>query len=225
MDFWNRHQYRDYLYKNVKNYKLITPCIDNQDFILWGEKNGYNIDNVSIGLCPFYCYHIMPFNKKPIKKICFWGKIDPTYQERVKLRRLKFNNVDIIPYKTFNGNNDYKRYLSRLNKYICCIVTGVNVFRNSAILMKYFEVLSTGALLIASKKDIVMMNKIGLVHAKNCFICNFDDNKNIRQSINYIINPKNKNLIDRIRKKGYELGKKLSATNKYNELQLFNNKL
>lgn len=205
MDFWNRKSYQQYIIQNIINYKLIIPTLGITD-ISKLFKNIYIPTNV-IGISPFYCYKILPFNKNPLSMICLSGSINKSYNERLFISNKKLKNIYILPYENFNldlnHNKRYIQYLNTLNKYICCIATGIKTYRQDCILHKFFEILSTGSLLLCSIKDIVMINKLGLYHNQHCMIVDLSNMNTLQKTINFITSPKNRTHIDMIRLNGY----------------------
>lgn len=121
--------------------------------------------------------------------------------------------------------NTDEDYTTRLNKYICCFASSVYIkhFKDNqihnihAILLKVYEILASGSLLLCPKSEEPYLNEIGLFHKQNMFII---DMNNIDPTITFILSLNNRNLIDSIRKKGHEYAKnKLNSKLKYIEIK------
>jgi hypothetical protein len=69
------------------------------------------------------------------------------------------------------------------------------------ILLKYYEILASGSLLLCPKSEEKQLNNIGLYSDANCIICSMED---IEKIVSYITDEKNRGHIDVIRKAGQE---------------------
>ena len=95
-----------------------------------------------------------------------------------------------------------KMYINKLNQYIASVATCASSNYNY-IIAKYFEVPASGALLFAyvdPVKDI--LKKYGFEDMVNMVTFNKD---NLTDKIKYIVDPANREEIDKIRLNGYNL--------------------
>ena len=151
----------------------------------------------------------------PNNLICVSGETNMYhYPERSVL--IGLNNVQRMKY---NINNNYVKNLSQ---YICAFYSSVYVqstegykINTHAILLKLYEILASGSLLLCSSTEKKYIKQLGLIHKKNCWIA---DIETIQTDINYITNLKNKNEIDKIRWKGKQLSYQHTSEIKYNIL-------
>jgi hypothetical protein len=194
-----------FLNKNLEEYK--------KNIISWDIHNCYN--NCFVNL-----------NNNPINKILVSGCIcDKGYPERFKL--INFNNV----CKKEIGDNvwtDEKAYSQYLNQYICCFATSNcphNMTTNKneysdLILLKTYEILGSGALLLSNINKKKSLAKIGLIEDVNCMFIDMSDDNKIQEKIDFILNEQNRKFIDNIRKNGQTHGRNnLSSKKKYEILK------
>ena len=121
-----------------------------------------------------------------------------------------------------NNTNNYNLIL---NKYFACFTSNVYVQKNDEfkkfynthiLLLKTFEILGSGSLLVMPKKEENYLKKYGLIHNENCYLIDF--NKNIIEQIHFIFDNINKYNI--VREKGQKLAKeKLNSVLKINEIK------
>lgn len=153
------------------------------------------------------------FMLNPINKIlCSGAIIYPYYPYRIKMRELSktYEEIDTLNHpgyfvKDYNNKCIGKNYAEKLNKYICCFCSsGIHINGNDKIyyiVSKIFEICATGSLLLINKEVCPELNNLGfrnMVH----FI-EYDEN-NLTESIEYVLDPMNKEIIDDIRKVGQE---------------------
>jgi protease II len=103
---------------------------------------------------------------------------------------LKIKNTSEIT-KYLKNPGTKKIFIKRLSKYITCFTSSVH--DTHCILMKVFEILSSGSILIYPKKEEEYIQNIGLVDRKNCFLINF--NENIQEQINFVLSYENREYI------------------------------
>ena len=182
----------------------------------WGQQ-GITITNPNIiyNFSIWSCYKLsnnIKFNKNPKNIVCVTGAVsNHMYPDRKAL--LEYQYVEKMLY-TVSDN-----YIENLNNYICVLYTSVyvpsyNGYRNThLILLKLYEILSSGALLLIplSEKDYV--EHLGLFHKKNCWILNMNNKDNIQNDINYIVDVKNKKEIDSYRLASKKLSLKYTSDN------------
>ena len=137
----------------------------------------------------------------------------------------KYKNICKYKYNLNDVNKDTNNYSLKLNKYFACFSSCVYVQRSKEftkyynthiILLKTFEILASGALLVMPKKEEEYLKKIGLRNNENCYLIDF--NKNIIQQVKHIFHNINKYNI--VRKKGQELAKeKFNTFRKFDEIK------
>tara|TARA_Y100000389_G_scaffold192882_1_gene220905 strand:+ start:590 stop:919 length:330 start_codon:yes stop_codon:yes gene_type:complete len=69
------------------------------------------------------------------------------------------------------------------------------------ILLKVYEILAGGSLLLYPKDEEKYINEIGLYDKQNCWL--IDKENNIPEQCSYIINPNNRGQLEKIRLAGY----------------------
>jgi hypothetical protein len=183
-----------------------------------------NITSWDMHNCYDNCF--VNLNNNPINKILLSGTIDYNcYPERYKL--MKFNNV-CIKERGDNVWTDEKAYSQYLNQYICCFSTSnypYNMTTNkyeysSLILLKTYEILGSGSLLLSPLNQKNQLAKIGLIENVNCMFVDMSDDNKIQAKIDFILNEQNRKLIDNIRKNGQNHGRYyLSSKKKYEILK------
>ena len=106
-------------------------------------------------------------------------------------------------------------YNKRLNSYFACFSSSVYFWNKNThiILLKTFEILGSGSLLVMPMKEKKYILNIGLKHMHNCYLIDFS--KNLDNQINYIFS--NIDLFNRIRKNG-----RLHAIKHLNENKMIN---
>ena len=203
-----------FLNKNLEEYK--------KNIISWNMHNCYN-----------NCF--VKLNNNPINKILVSGAINyfdyngvlnlSGYPERAKL--ITFNNV----CKKEMDNDVWKdetAYSNYLNQYICCFSTSVYPYNmttckneySGLILLKTYEILGSGALLLSPLTEKHRLAKIGLIEDVNCMFIDMSDDNKIQEKIDFILDIKNREFIDNIRKKGQNHGiNNLNSRKKYKMLK------
>lgn len=222
-DFWIRGPgcYSQLIAKTFspKNYKVITFAFNLQHLkIFLTIENTYTNNIIYNNYWASYKESYQPFNNNPILKIFLSGVICDNYPERQILKSLNYKYIYHYEYNLSDTNKNTNNYNIELNKYIACFTSSVyvnnikNELENThAILLKVFEILASGSLLIMPLIEEKYLNNIGLFHKLNCYLININDSNQIISDINYIIDSKNRNEINIIRKKGQD-----DAINNYN---------
>jgi hypothetical protein len=195
-----------FLNKNLEEYK--------KNIISWDLHNCY--DNCIVRL-----------NNNPINKILVSGCISSVaYPERFKI--VNFNNVYLKEIDNNTKWSNEKAYSQYLNQYICCFSSSVyphNLTTNKheyghIILLKTYEILGSGSLLLSPLDQKNKLAKIGLIEDINCMFVDMSNDKKIQEKIDFILNKKNRNFIDNIRKNGQNYGiNNLSSKKKYEMLK------
>ena len=215
----NAFRYNRIKYVVYSDYKTLGSFL-NIDL----EKYKENI--VSWNYLPCYENSVVKLNDNPINKILVSGTISAAcYPERYKLS--KFDNVCIKK----RGNNvwtDEKAYSQYLNKYICCFSSSNYPLNfttrkyeiSNLILLKTYEILGSGSLLLSPLNQKIQLAEIGLIEDVNCMLVDMSDDNKIKEKIDFILDEKNRKLIDNIRKKGQKHGiNNLSSKRKYEILR------
>lgn len=171
----------------------------------------------------FWIPHIIryqvEYNKNPINKLLVSGsctsKRDKSngilmYPNRdIMIEKSKLNiNIDYLkrPYlKDKNDINDNhffgKKYIKLLSNYRVCFTDDANKNR-PYIVAKFFEIMSSGALLLTTNKNTKKYFKnLGFYDEIDYISTTIDK---IDEKIEFILDEKNKKLIDKIRKSGYD---------------------
>lgn len=230
-DFWLRGPgcYKELITKIFipNNYKVVTFAYNIQHlrkFINLEDKYKNNI--IYNNYWAAYKESYQPFNNNPIKKIFLSGVISYNYPERKILKKLNSNYIYEYKYNYQDVNKNNNNYNKELNKYIACTNSSVyvkninNKIENThSILLKTFEILASGSLLIMPLIEEKYLNNIGLYHKKNCYLIDFNNYQELNYHIKYIIDDKNLNEINNIRKKGQNDAINIyNYTNKFIEL-------
>jgi len=158
------------------------------------------------------------FNSNPINKILISGAITSkknkrlnisTYPNREMMIEKSKNNKYLeyfprqkVSKKNINENHIFgKKYIELLNKYKVCFTDDATKTR-PYIVAKFFEIMSSGSLLLSinpnTKKYFEKLGFIDKIHYISATV------ENIDEKIKYIFDDKNKDLINTIRKNGYE---------------------
>lgn len=181
-----------YLFNNKNIYKYYKFNKDKLFYIPYSVPGKFNCD----------------FNLNPKNKLLISGYFDDKiipYSFRYYMSKLAQKNdfIDILKHKGYNNNNNIKgiNYINLLNSYLCCFTCCTDY---KYIVLKHYEIIYSGALLLCSDKIKKELNELGFIDMKNCIFCNI---KNVNEKLKYIFNPINRNEIDRIRLNGYILSK------------------
>lgn len=152
------------------------------------------------------------YNEDPIKKIFLSGQVTGhIYPARQKAFLLAKNNnkIQCIGHPGYNDRNKHEycgsKYYSLINKYLAAFTCCAKKDR-PYIVSKFFEIIASGALLIAY--DIYVkqeLKQIGFIEDVNYIAC---DLENMEEVFEYVTNPLNIEKINTIRRNGFELSKK-----------------
>ena len=239
-DYWDTGS--NYIYLNsifdTKNYYKVICQAPNIDILFDSIKSKkyiykkdliYNQNIKNIIFNSFWCCYDNSFieeNNNIINKILISGRTwQKTYNERYLLSKingtliLDYNDGDNISINFDNLQNYYQQntnnYSIELNKYVACFSS--SIYNKHAILLKTYEILATGSLLVMPLKEEMYINNIGLINKKNCWLIDF--NKNLQQQVDEILNPNNRYLIDVIRRNGHKYAKEhLNSNIKFNNI-------
>lgn len=151
------------------------------------------------------------FNKNPTNKILVSG--NPAiqfYPARSKIYEFtsKYDCIEILGhpgYKTTQYHNICgENYYKHLNNYLCCF-TCCAIPKRPYIVAKFFEIISTGSLLLAFDIHVKEeLKQLGFIEDVNYISCNME---NMEEKIKFITNRDNKEKIDTIRHNGFVLSK------------------
>lgn len=238
VDFWHynserasKHKYGKMLLDKVfktNYYKVVTlaPSIDSLSSFHNFDYGLYKNNIICNNFWSCYLTSFLEFNSSPCKKILLSGACSPSqYPERFTLA--KFSNVERPQIK--NGETHTKThntlYNELLNQYIACFASSVYVFNKSSeklenthlILLKTFEILASGALLIQPEFEVPYLKDVlGLVKGKHYLTIDFEKD-DIQEQINSILEHPQ---IHEIRKAGQDYAKEnLTSEKKYIELK------
>lgn len=180
-----------------------------------------------------YGKSFMPFNENPIIKIALSGhRCEIAYPDRFIIEqklnkypalyeRIPPNRGESFPK---NNSDETNIFSIKLNKYFANIYTCVYNYKKSIPLLKLFEILASGSLLIIPLDHQLTCNKLNLIENEHYKVINFDDESNMLNTINYILSPDNRTEMDTIRRQGQDFCKEnLNADWCYNNfIKLFN---
>ena len=194
----NEKFYKEYFANGSKNYIILR----NQTSInkYFPKCNCYTLPfSVDSNIIPL-------FNNDPKNKILLTGNINKSYLMRKRIHDLKdVHPIDVLDhpgYRTLKHLCIGKQYYNKINQYIASVAT-CGFPKYNYIVAKYFEIPATGALLFAFVDPIIDdLEQYGFKDMVNMLTFNDID---IEQKIQYILDPNNKEEIDKIRLAGYNL--------------------
>jgi FkbM family methyltransferase len=213
--------------------EIRRKCIANADIIISPYQYLFNTDDIKKyygNIQMFKTFHIpysavndffnnINFINNPKNKIFVSGYVDNRYPLRkfIKTSYIFQEYIDFIDHPSYgvykhNIINDI--YYRKLNEYICCFVDASTL----KYVLKVFEICSVGSLLLVEDSISEELNKLGFYDNINCIFCNIT---NLETKIKWILDIKNKNLIDNMRKLGMELVRSKHTTK--NRAEQFNN--
>lgn len=212
---------------NATNYKVITGINNIEQLNSYYNKD-YTIYKKNI--LPFNCWSsykssFIDFNENPIEKVFLSGHTNICYPEREILRNK--NNVFYYTYNTNDIHTFNNNYNKELNKYIACFTSSVHIYNETEqkfkntniILLKTFEILASGSLLLMPLNEEIYLEKIGIKNGYNCILLDFD--KCLNEQISLILDINNRTNINVIRQNGYLHAKNnLTTDKKFNEFNL-----
>ena len=206
-DFWYQASIKQFQPKNFKVFTFASS-VEQLDFFLnlKGHKkweNNYIFKNIWCS----YNESILDINLNPINKLLLSGEYGhprcrTPYIERRVLHNLSKKNKNIMSLG--KNNNDIKSkeftYNKRLNSYFACFSSSVYMRGKNThlIVLKTFEILGSGSLLVMPIKEEKYISEIGLLNMENCYLIDFS--KDLSPQIDFIFD--NIELFNTIRKKG-----------------------
>ena len=238
-DFWYRGDiYRNYLRRLFppKNYYVSTfaPSLKVLNSF-HGRKDPYRPDRIILSNV-WACYRasFVPFNTAPKNMVGVSGTVSLHYPERgellhlAKLTRKNLvmkHHIERIPVDKQEWQSPLPLYNWRLNQYICCFASTVHVMKPESkpvyptgiVLLKNFEILASGSLLLCPSNQIQALSNLGLVEGTHYIARAMKDMFDI---IVWICNPTNREEVDKIRAAGQQFAREnLTTEQKYKELK------
>jgi len=205
------HRLKDFFQIDLRDYKeKFSKKTKNFIILRYDTPAQKYFSNCNYYVIPFSIEpSIIPrFNENPKKSILITGcVIQRVYPKRHIIYRLRNKYpMDVLVHPGWENKmkHDYfgKKYFDKINEYIAspCCCGSVNY---NYLVAKYFEIPSTGCLLIAYVGPIKKeLEALGFKDMEN--MISFDDS-NVREKLDFITNQDNKDEIDRIRLNGYKL--------------------
>ncbi len=229
-DFWYNCKYeKDWFVFLFKKFdKIVTSCSYDTFNIFYKDIfNKNTICNVmnNIATDKF----LLNFNKNPINRLLLhFNYNDPYAHHLYPYRSFIYNlNNENIDVKTFKPNMIDDCFHTQLNEYLCVITTSVtsnccvdnDLYTSHSLqflVAKVFEITCVGSLLLIDDTDEYLLNKFGFFNNINCLMFN---KNNILDKINYILDPINITIINKIRKNGQNLTRsKYTSFNFYEQI-------
>jgi hypothetical protein len=152
------------------------------------------------------------FNYNPIKKILVSGHLNqsiyPNRELMAKQSKINKNIELFVPdYSGYQiKNKDLSKtfgikYYQLLNSYLCCVADD-SIIERRYIVAKFFEIIGSGSLLIAFNSNTKeVFGELGFIDKVHYFSMN---KENYEKIIEYVLDDKNIDEINKIRLNGYE---------------------
>jgi len=194
--------------RRLANLKKVSRIISPSAYCFWKHL----LTTVPIYLFPRAWVFPCEINPNPINKILVSGRLrKKLYPFRQKMYEISRTHPGVI-YLPVNFGYVIKKdspryiygekYIKELNKYLICFTCDACVVR-PYIVAKHFEIMSAGSLLLAGNPNTrPYFEKLGFVDGVHYIAVT---PTNIMEKINYVLDPANRVVIDRIRKNGYEM--------------------
>lgn len=152
---------------------------------------------------------MLPYNPHPENAILLSGCLEYHYPFRQQMKRLHEQGNYAIAYHHHPGyesNFDYDKngnvgqgYARKINSYR---VGFTDSARYGYVVAKFFEIPATGALLLADDAVAAQLKELGLIEYRHYLPVSCND---VEEKIEYVLNEKNHQELDEIRKRGQEL--------------------
>lgn len=152
---------------------------------------------------------MQPYNPHPENSILMSGTISPRSPLRPTMKLLHEQGSYAITYLEHPGyqrSYDYDQdeevgrgYAEQINKYRAGFTDG---HRYNYVVAKYFEIPATGALLFAAASVSGQLRELGFIQNEHYLPVSKDD---LEEKIQYVLNERNHDDLDEIRKRGQEL--------------------
>lgn len=233
IDWWKipdpGREKQHYFISNVfkcNNYKVITFAYNIEQLNEFNNEDytPYKNNIISINLWSAYDIAFTNYNENPIEKILISGQTnEQCYPERYKMTFAE--NIIVHKYNTSDIHSNDNNYNKILNNYLCCFTSSVylynkdNIKKNThMLLLKIFEILASGSLLVVPSTEIEFLAKIGLKNGEHYLAIDFD--KNLNDQINWLLDPIHRDYINKNRYNGYIFCKNnLTTDKKFNEIK------
>ena len=212
---------------NAINYKVIAAFQNIEQLNSYYDKDySLYIKNIlPFNFWSSYNSSFIDFNENTIEKVFLSGHTDINYPERAIMRNI--NNVFYYTYNMSDIDSFNNNYNKELNKYLVSFTSSVHIYNESekkmkntnCILLKTFEILASGSLLLMPLTEEIYLQKIGIKNGYNCILLDFD--KCLNEQINNILDTNNRININKIRYNGYLHAKNnLTTDKKFSEFNL-----
>lgn len=209
---------------NVKQYRYVVDIhgwnMNNYSMnLLLPYAYCYNIynynSNANLYFFPHCVKYNIEFNKNPVNKILVSGrgrKNPNRYPMRVFMYDLSLKDERIDYFKPDHSYRENikkceqvtcgENFIKKLNQYKVCFVDD-SIHYSPYLVCKFFEILSSGALLLASLNYTKpYVSKLGFIDGEHYISISKED---YSEKIEYIFDEKNREEIDKIRLAGYNL--------------------
>lgn len=221
-DYWNTGsniKYLNIIFDTQNKYKVFTSSHSIDNLLIYCTRSSsyknsiikYRNDIIYFNF--WCCYNDLNIkeNHKPINKLLISGRTwNKVYTPRYLLSKLKncvtlnySQNKSIVINKKnldyYYKNVNINPYSLELNKYIACFSS--SVYNTNVILLKTFEILESGSLLVLPLSEKKYIKEIGLIDRHNCWLIDF--NKDLQIQVDEILVPSNRYLVDVIRRNGH----------------------
>ena len=228
-NIFHRRRHIDLLFK-ANNYIVIASDSLNLEKLNSFHNSNYTkyINNIHFNF-HWYCYinSFINFNENPIHKLLISGDLCDRYPQR-KMFIKYFNKCKFIENYKRNifGDGNNNNYNKKLNSYVACFSSSAyvknlsnNKIENTKfLLLKTYEILATGSLLVMPLIEKKLLEEHGLFHYKNCYLIDFSKKEDIiLNEIQQMLNDPN---IHKIRKEGQNKAMKdFTSENFFNEIK------
>lgn len=174
----------------------------------------YNISDEKLKLVPHSAplkFQVNAINEDPIPKIFMFGASAPQHYPLRDgfIKRMKDSkNFVCVEHPGYHSETSDSAEL--LRKYICCYTTGLfpkfeipEGNHSHYLTAKFFEIMCSGVLLLTDDSSMIrQLANLGL-HEGVHYI--YSETEKLDDAITYILNPENRNAVDKIRRSGWEL--------------------
>lgn len=181
------------------------------------------------------CYRssFVKFNENPLNQIAISGAVSVAYPERRGMVKLMQSSpamkkrIVLMPKLKAEWNSEQPLYNQRLNQYVCCFSSGVyarvegkpklDVQFTGIVLLKNYEILASGSLLLCPSNMVKPLESAGLVVGTH-FLA--QDMKQMPKTVLWITDPANREAVDTIRRAGQAFARaNLTTAHKYQEMK------
>lgn len=202
------HGWKEYIdtCSKYKNLYLLTPyayCYNIYNYKL----------NTKLYFLPHCVNHSAEFNNNPKKKILISGhgvKNINRYPMRHKMHQLSIKNKNLEYFKPdhsyrvnisdLSNITSGQKFINLLNSYLVCFCDDL-IHYSPYIVCKFFEIMTSGALLLASLSNSKQyFENLGFVENDDYILM---DESNMEEKINYVLDENNIDEINKIRLNGY----------------------